>query len=574
MKHPMYKKILFLLNKDSDYFANHLRDVFNDWAIDTITLKSSEFKRNINILEKKLLKNEYEYLFVTAGNVLIKINNLRRFKNYTKILFLTDDDWQFYQFSRFYGHYFDWIITTYKKNLTLYEKHGFVNVIYSQWGVNTKFFHPVITEDKIDVSLIGAPHSDRKELAGYLIKNNIQIKLFGSGWEKTEYKKYSGGYLDEMQYPYVINQSKINICTLRSGDESTLQVKGRIFEIAACNSFQLVEHNPLLFDYFTEDEIITYENYNDLNEKINYYLNNERERKKIAQKAFTRVMIDHTWEKRITKIFNVIRNNASKKTLPIKTDSSVTIIYENKNKSVFNKCTIDSINNQTYSNISLSLITSNPNIDTKLKYPFTLYEKYSDALNDIKTDYVSFIEDGDIWENEKTEFQVFALENDRQDAIVASMANYSLYDERIGSEIFYYSFTDTRKKGNFDIPFMIVPSSLMISREHMIEIKENYHRPNISTFQWLNSNLCLINERDFRIIDIQYCLAKLPISKIKEWLKQAAEQRIYYADFWHWSKPNWQVIVALAFRLRIKSIYCFIKSYFKSNPIIQSYLSE
>jgi len=59
----------------------------------------------------------------------------------------------------------------------------------------------------------------------------------------------------------------------------------------------------LAVQYFTEDEISYYNDVNDLINKINFYLDNPEERKRIAQNGYARALKDHTYSKRFNEIF-------------------------------------------------------------------------------------------------------------------------------------------------------------------------------------------------------------------------------------------------------------------------------
>jgi spore maturation protein CgeB len=84
----------------------------------------------------------------------------------------------------------------------------------------------------------------------------------------------------------------------------------RLFEIAACKTFQLVDEKKDIGKYFKiGKEIITFSNENDLKEKVEYYLNHPDEREEIANAAYNRVKHDHTLVHRMTKIINLINSS-------------------------------------------------------------------------------------------------------------------------------------------------------------------------------------------------------------------------------------------------------------------------
>ena len=69
----------------------------------------------------------------------------------------------------------------------------------------------------------------------------------------------------------------------------------------------MVDERTLLPEAFEIGrEIITFNSFSDLTEKIQYYLEHPQERVEIAQRARARVMRDHTYDKRIEQMLSVI----------------------------------------------------------------------------------------------------------------------------------------------------------------------------------------------------------------------------------------------------------------------------
>ena len=84
-------------------------------------------------------------------------------------------------------------------------------------------------------------------------------------------------------------------------------IKARNFEIPAFAGFQLTNYVHCLEDYFDIGrEVAVYISFDDLILRINYYLNNEEERKKIMINGYKRVMNEPTYLYRFKKIFKNI----------------------------------------------------------------------------------------------------------------------------------------------------------------------------------------------------------------------------------------------------------------------------
>lgn len=80
----------------------------------------------------------------------------------------------------------------------------------------------------------------------------------------------------------------------------------RTFKIPACGGFQICDEVPAVRKYFKEDELITAAyDADDWFEKIEYYLNNEKERRAIQKKGTERALRDHTYHNRIKMVMKL-----------------------------------------------------------------------------------------------------------------------------------------------------------------------------------------------------------------------------------------------------------------------------
>ncbi len=123
----------------------------------------------------------------------------------------------------------------------------------------------------IDVSFVGSIYADR---AMFLALSSKDISIYGG---------QRGKRLSSYQYADVIRNSKISLNFPLSPCNTFYQIKGRVYEIFSCGSMLLEMKNdttPKLFrpgiDYVEFDSV------SNMDEAIEYYLNNEYEREKIA----------------------------------------------------------------------------------------------------------------------------------------------------------------------------------------------------------------------------------------------------------------------------------------------------
>jgi glycosyltransferase involved in cell wall biosynthesis len=147
-----------------------------------------------------------------------------------------------------------------------------------------------------DIAYVGSMNWDlypEREKVYETIKANFTNFYFGTASPEQMMKIYSRSKI-------VINHSLMN------------DVNMRIFESLGAGSLLLTNkiHNNGLEDLLTREiNFDTYENLEDLLEKINFYLQNERIRKKIADEGYAEVLKFHTYSNRVDfileKEFNV-----------------------------------------------------------------------------------------------------------------------------------------------------------------------------------------------------------------------------------------------------------------------------
>ena len=133
-------------------------------------------------------------------NVIRTISNETETKTFN---WFADDHWRFESYSKYWAPSFNWVVTTDESAPEKYRKIGCKNVIKSQWGYNQFLYKDLDLSLKYDVTFVGQPHGDRREVIKALVDAGIDVHVWGHGWET--------GRLDQDQMIKVINQSKINL---------------------------------------------------------------------------------------------------------------------------------------------------------------------------------------------------------------------------------------------------------------------------------------------------------------------------------------------------------------------------
>jgi spore maturation protein CgeB len=157
-----------------------------------------------------------------------------------------------------------------------------------------------------------------KQVAGYLYRKDIiagvvmqfpGCTVYGDdGWKQIidSQKVKKVAYGDQLRSLY--NTVRVNLDCNRAVIRDGLTQ--RPFDILACRKFVITSNKNVVKEMFEtsgeKKEIVMFRNRQELYDIVNYYLKNEQERKTIAERGYTRVMNEHTYDHRIQSIFRTI----------------------------------------------------------------------------------------------------------------------------------------------------------------------------------------------------------------------------------------------------------------------------
>jgi spore maturation protein CgeB len=267
--------------------------------------------------------------------------------------------YQLHLVSEISPHY-DWCLAPEKFRLKDYIAMG-ARPVYCQEAANPNIYKPYPLPVEYDVVFIGQAYGDRPAFIQYLLEQGIDIRVWGWGWQnppsasarlpgrirqigrslatKEGWHGLSrraglvargsplhnakapsssavllpsgilGSALSDLDMIRMYSRSKINLGFSSCGNtfeasQRILQVRLRDFEVPMSGGFYMVEYMEELEDFFNiGQEIVCYQNREDLAEKIKYYLKHDAEREQIRQAGYRRALRDHTWHKRFQKAF-------------------------------------------------------------------------------------------------------------------------------------------------------------------------------------------------------------------------------------------------------------------------------
>jgi spore maturation protein CgeB len=142
------------------------------------------------------------------------------------------------------------------------------------------------------IGFIGSYEEEREDYIAHLIKNGIDVEVYGNDWPSGKYwdvikPHYKGASVFGNGYVEVINRMDIALHFLRKINRD--QQDSRTFEIPACNVFMLSERSYLHRELFSEGQETDYfTSKEELVQKVKYYISHPELRIKMANAAYQR----------------------------------------------------------------------------------------------------------------------------------------------------------------------------------------------------------------------------------------------------------------------------------------------
>lgn len=293
--------------RGTSYETTAFRDPIYHLGCDVIEVRTDEFKRRHGpegvsaVLMEMTLRHRPDIVFLvpfTDELIPRDLGAIRKELKVPVVAWFCDDHWRFNDFTVNFLPHLSAAVTTARAALPKYRAAGFDRVIGSQWSANHRVFRPLDLPETCDISFVGQPHSDRRELVARLRSAGLGVETRGFGWPEGR------ATLSEMVR--LCNQSRLclNFSNASIGREN--QLKGRDFEIPAMRRAMLTAESADLRDYFTDDEVATYGSADDLVDKARGLLQDDARRQAMAEASFQRVIRDHTAEQRLAEVLTEV----------------------------------------------------------------------------------------------------------------------------------------------------------------------------------------------------------------------------------------------------------------------------
>jgi hypothetical protein len=141
------------------------------------------------------------------------------------------------------------------------------------------------------VLFIGSKYGRRSKFIEDLRKQGVDVICYGNGWENPQ--------LEYFQMIHEIRKAPLTLGFSNVGYTSNITtIKGRDFEVPFFGGLYLTQFSKGLRLYYDDDEVLTYENFNECLSKIRYFQNNQKLANIIRKKGYIKAQNKASWASR------------------------------------------------------------------------------------------------------------------------------------------------------------------------------------------------------------------------------------------------------------------------------------
>lgn len=221
---------------------------------------------------------------------------------------------------------YDTVFTHELESVDFYQKIGCAQVHYLPLASNQEMFRPihVAPEYHYDVCFIGNAFWNRVELFRQLAPflEDKKVLIAGGHWDRLEHcgklsRCIRHGWIPVEETVSYYNGAKIAInmhrpTTAGMDNRNGVNLTGRsinprTYEISGCGTLQITDIREDLTAYYRPGyDIETFKDAAELQSKIDYYLNHEEERQRIAWRSLWTTHQYHTYIDRLGRLLDMI----------------------------------------------------------------------------------------------------------------------------------------------------------------------------------------------------------------------------------------------------------------------------
>lgn len=276
-------------------------------------------KLNNDILRE--YKNFNPDIVIVIKGVQISIETLKQMKNSIKVLWMMDSIYRYPNMIKKADAY-DYKFMFENNDVEKLNKIGVESYFLPLAADKNKYFENQTVNKDIDILFIGSLYKNRISMFNRLSKDfpNLNIQVYGKYTnikEPLSYIKYLNSnvrkifkncYIDSKEVNNLYSRSKI--CINLHHEQSKNGCNPRFYEILASKSFQIVDYNEYIVNKYKE-KVDNFKTYDELKEKIIFYLNHPEERNKKI-KLYDSIIEKNYFDNRIEYLLNIIYENSNK----------------------------------------------------------------------------------------------------------------------------------------------------------------------------------------------------------------------------------------------------------------------
>lgn len=314
LKHKVYR---FDYRKNFNLLLNKIPVIGSQYFI-------AKFRRFISKLDINLINTVKEikpdFILVIKGESISAktIQYIRKNFDIPVAMWFVDDPHFTNVMSKHFYFAYDYYFTSSFIFAEKIKKKGFKNTEYIAFACDPKFqkkikvSKPDQKKYNCDINFIGTCYPERWNYIRKL--KDYDIKIWGKWWNlplrladmKNKHMNY---FLSSDEWVKLFNTSKITLNVHpRIMKYGGMKSNHRTYEAGGCGSFVICDKTVGIEDLFVPDkEIVLYSNVNELRDKLDYYLKNDKEREKIGKNCQKRCYKDHTYDNRVKQILKAMK---------------------------------------------------------------------------------------------------------------------------------------------------------------------------------------------------------------------------------------------------------------------------
>lgn len=232
----------------------------------------------------KIITPPYEPSLEAIANITKK-GNIKTFN------WFCDDIWRFDKFSSQICLNFTACSTPEPTCIEKFHNIGYKNILLGFWYANKDLFLNI--PKIVNIGFVGGENNQRMEIFRVLANASVGFRA----WD--------GLAVEDMYAVYASSKICLNLSGHLGGGGT--QMKLRMVEGTAASAMLLTEYTPGLEEFFDcKKEIVTFSSSLDLFDKIDFYLENETARLKIAEAGYARFLREHESKVRLKKLLEQI----------------------------------------------------------------------------------------------------------------------------------------------------------------------------------------------------------------------------------------------------------------------------